>query len=766
MTTAQRPADSAPVTIPVTGMTCAACSARIERALRESPGVASANVNLMTGQATVRFDPAATTAENLVETIRGTGYGAELPIAHEHGVGHDHHEAEDAGPKLIVSAVIALLAMLFSMALDASMRSHETLDPLMRLMLPVGLWLRETLPAVFGAAPSFQRYLLLGLTLPVIGWAGRHFYVRAWQAFRHHSADMNTLIAVGTGAAFIYSAAVTLAADWFGRHGIPPQVYFDAVVWIIALILLGNFLESRAKSRASGAIRRLIGLRPDEARVVRDGREQTIPLDEVRVRDEILVRPGDRVPVDGIVHEGRTAVDESMLTGEPLPVEKIAGSPVTGGTLNGTGAFRFHATRVGDQTVLARIIRLVQEAQGGKAPIQRLADRISAVFVPVVLSLAIATFVIWFDFGPEPAYLHALVAAVTVLIIACPCAMGLAVPTAVMVATGRGAGVGVLIRGGEVIEVASTVNLVVLDKTGTITEGRPTVVETRELGEPGVALSLAASVERSSEHPLATAIVKAAEAAGLTVDPVTDFQAFPGRGATGKVAGRQVLVGNVALMRERRVTLDEGTADQTSAGTVIYVAVDGRLAGWLRIADRVKPTSAAAVQELAAMGLKAVMITGDNQASAARVAGAVGIETVLAEVLPEHKRDAVARFQREGRVVAMVGDGINDAPALAQADVGIAMGAGSDVAIEAGAITLVSNDLLAVPRALRLARRTLRVIRQNLFWAFIYNLVGIPIAAGILYPSLGLLLSPAMGAAAMAVSSVSVVANSLRLRHA
>ncbi|HEV8122854.1 MAG TPA: heavy metal translocating P-type ATPase [Gemmatimonadales bacterium] len=721
------------VTIPVTGMTCAACSARVERTLGASPGVEAANVNLMTAEATVSFNPATTSAETLVATIRSTGYGAELPVADQSGESGQQHHAEDLRPRLAVSLVAAVLVMLLPMVI----------------------------------APSgTQRFLLLGLTLPVIGWAGKAFFTRAWKAFRHHSADMNTLIAVGTGAAFGYSTVVTLKADWFTSHGIPPQVYFEAVVWIIALILLGNHLEARARGKASEAIRRLIGLRPEEVQVLRDGREVTVPLQTVQVGDEIVIRPGERVPVDGILLSGSSAVDESMLTGEPIPVEKAPGASVTGGTLNQLGTFHLEATRVGERTVLARIIRLVREAQGSKPPIQRLADRISAVFVPVVISIAIATFVIWFDIGPQPAYLHAMVAGVTVLIIACPCAMGLAVPTAVMVATGRGAGIGVLIKGGEVIELASKVDMVVLDKTGTVTEGRPRVVDVHGLEDSNRVLRLAASVEQGSEHPLAQAIVAAAGAAGLTLEAVQGFAASPGRGAHGKVGGRHVLVGNRQLLLDHGLQADPALAGADRPGTVVFVAIDDRLAGWLLITDPIKPNSAAAVRDLQSMGLEVVMITGDNQATAASVAAETGIERVFAEVLPEHKRDAVLRFQQEGHLVAMVGDGVNDAPALAQADVGIAMSGGSDVAIEAGGITLMQNDLTGVPRALRLTRRTLGIIRQNLFWAFIYNLVGIPIAAGILYPGFGLRLSPAMAAAAMAVSSISVITNSLRLRHA
>ena len=468
-------------TIPISGMTCAACSGRVQRALETAPGVSSANVNLMTGQATVAFDPGTTSPATLVETVRDTGYGAELPRPGESPAAAI--EAQDAGRateidelrrKFAVSAVAAVLTMLLSMPLML----HEggaTADPLMHLLMPVGRWLVRVVPGVFGLPPGVLRFILLGITAPVVLWAGRHFYTRAWRAFRHHSADMNTLIAVGTGAAFLFSLAMTVAAGWFAARGVPPQVYYEAVVWIITLILLGNLLEARAKSRTSGAIRRLIGLQPRTARVVRGAGEVEIPIEEVQVNDSILVRPGERVPVDGEVLEGSSAVDESMLTGEPVPVVKQPGDRVVGATLNTTGAFRFRAGRIGRDTVLAQIIRLVQEAQGTRAPIQKLADRISGIFVPVVISLAVATFVIWFDFGPQPQVLRALVAGVTVLIIACPCAMGLAVPTAVMVSTGRGAEKGVLIKGGEILERATDVDTVVLDKTGTVTEGRPVV---------------------------------------------------------------------------------------------------------------------------------------------------------------------------------------------------------------------------------------------------------------------------------------------------
>jgi Cu+-exporting ATPase len=621
---------------------------------------------------------------------------------------------------------------------------------------------------------AMERYALLVLTLPVVGWAGRHFYVRAWSALRHHGADMNTLIAVGTGAAFLYSAVVTLFAPWFAARGIEPLVYYEAVVWIIGLVLLGNLLEARAKGQTSGAIRRLIGLRPATARLVRDGREEEVPLAALRPGDEVIVRPGETVPADGVILDGTSNVDESMLTGEPMPVPKSVGDKVIGATLNRNGAFRFRVEDVGSNTVLSRIIRLVQQAQGSKAPIQRLADRISAVFVPVVLSIAVATFVVWFDLGPAPAYLHGLVSAVTVLIIACPCAMGLAVPTAVMVATGRGAELGVLIKGGEPLERSHALDTVVFDKTGTITEGRPAVQSVeRPIGSPAVddseLLALAAAVERLSEHPLAEAVAAEAARRGLPERPVTGFESRTGKGVVGWVGGCRVAVGNLALMRD--IGVDPGPlaarADAIAAAgqSPMYVAVDQAPAGLIAVADPIKPTSTEAVARLTRLGLETVMLTGDNPRTAASVARSVGIPRVVAEVPPDRKLDEIRRLQEEGRVVAMVGDGLNDAPALARADVGIAMGTGTDVAVEAGAVTLMRGDPLGVVTAIDLARGAMRVIRQNLFWAFIYNVIGIPVAAGVLYPAFGLRLTPAMAAAAMAVSSVSVVSNSLRLRR-
>jgi Cu+-exporting ATPase len=764
-------------TLPVSGMTCAGCSSRVQQTLEKTPGVSAANVNLMTGSATIEFDPSATTPERLVEAIRETGYGAELP-SHMHSpeavLGQQdearNEEMRDLTRKVSVSIVAAVLTMLISMPL-ADTVPGATADPLMRLLMPLSSALRRVAPWIDRVSADSWRYLLLGLTLPVVGWAGRHFYTRAWTAARHRIADMNTLIALGTGAAFLFSLAVTLADDWLLARGIVPQVYYEAVVWIIALVLLGNLLEARAKARTWGALRRLVSLRPATARVIRHGVEESIPLNAVRVGDEIVVRPGEAIAADGVVLEGSSHVDESMLTGEPAPVRKAVGDSVVGATLNRNGALHFRVTRVGEDTVLSQIIRLVRQAQGSKPPIQRLADRISAVFVPVVILVAVATVTVWTILGPEPSYLHGLVAGVTVLIIACPCAMGLAVPTAVMVATGRGAELGVLIRGGEALEQTGDIDVVVLDKTGTITEGRP-VVRSIELTSPAGpderrVIQVAASVERLSEHPLGEAIVLEAERRGVRLIPVTDFESHTGQGVAGLVEGHRVAVGNLSFMREQGADSIPVAGSQLAeeGRTLVYVAVDRRVAAWISIADPVKPSSAEAVRRLRRLGLEVVMLSGDNPRTAGAVAREVGVDRVIAEVQPAGKLEEIRRLQDQGKSVAMVGDGLNDAPALAQADIGIAMGAGTNVAVEAATITLMRNDLLGVADGIGLSRRTMRIIRQNLFWAFVYNVIGIPIAAGILYPRFGLLLSPALAAAAMAASSVSVVSNSLRLRN-
>ncbi|HEX3525484.1 MAG TPA: heavy metal translocating P-type ATPase [Thermoanaerobaculia bacterium] len=789
------------ITIPVTGMTCAGCQAGVQRALQRAPGVEDATVNLMTASAAVRFDPAATTPEALVEAIRATGYGAELPrperTAFDEQAERDRADLEEFHSlrrRALVSGALGALAMILSMPLmkmtripTAAAHGGQVADPFMRwAMTSMSPALARIAPWLYRVDPGVLSWLLLGLTVGVMAWAGRHFYTRAWASLRHRSADMNTLIAVGTGAAFLYSLVATVSPGSFTRHGLAPDVYYEAVVIIIALILTGNALEARAKSRTSAALRGLISLQPKTARVLRissgnavetDVPIEDLPIDEVRSGDTVMVRPGERVPVDGEVLSGASAVDESMLTGEPLPVEKGPGARVIGGTINRTGAFRYRATTLGTDSVLARIVQLMRDAQGSRAPIQRLADRISAVFVPVVLGLAAVTFVIWYLAVPADGapLVRAFAAAVAVLIIACPCAMGLAVPTAVMVATGRGAQLGLLIKGGEALQRAGDVTTVVLDKTGTVTEGRPAVTDVvvapAAKSSSEDLLRLVASLEASSEHPLAEAIVRhAREERRLTLAPVEGFQSFTGLGAVGVVDGAALAVGNAALLAEYAVHIDplRDTAERLAGEgkTAVFAAVDGALAGLLAVADPIKPTSRAAVETMKRMGLGVVLLTGDEPRTAEAVARQAGIERVVAGVLPEGKVAEIERLQKAGEVVAMVGDGINDAPALARADVGIALGTGTDIAVEASDVTLMRGDLAGVASAIALSRRTMRTMKQNLFWAFVYNVISIPIAAGALYPAFGLQLSPILASAAMAFSSVSVVTNSLRLRRA
>ncbi len=774
------------ITIPVGGMTCAACSGRVQRALEKAEGVNAASVNLMLRNATVTFDPNVTTAVKLVETIRGTGYEAELVeeerTAFEEQEAQDRAQAEEfreLARKAGISLVAAAVGMIVSMPVMAAMAGGESAghgevtDPFMRWsMRVIDPWLEGLMPWLYRVDHRVLLMVLLGLTIGVMAWAGRHFYTRAWAAFRHHSADMNTLVAVGTGAAFLYSLAATFFPGFFIARGVMPDVYYEAVLFIIALILVGNALEARAKRQTSKALRALANLQPPTARVIREGLETDVPIEEVMHDDIVLVRPGETIPVDGEVVAGASAVDESMLTGESLPVEKTVGSAVIGGTINRTGSFRYRATTLGAESVLARIVKLMRDAQGSRAPIQNLADRISAVFVPVVISIAIATFVIWFIATPTAPLVKAFAAAVAVLIIACPCAMGLAVPTAVMVATGKGASQGILIKGGEALQRAQEIDTVVLDKTGTITEGRPAVTDlfiTEGHDEERV-LSLVASLERSSEHPLADAIVEYSKERGVRLLDAESFESRTGRGATGVVDGSALAVGNARLMVEWAIDVDplrtraDGLAER--GRTPMYIAIDGALAGLVAVADPIKASSRAAIERLKRMGLDVVMLTGDNRRTAESVAREAGVDRIVAEVLPEGKVEEVARLRSEGRVVAMVGDGINDAPALAHADVGIAIGTGTDIAAEAGDVVLMRGELTGVATAIDLSRKTMTTMKQNLFWAFIYNVVGIPVAAGILYPAFGLLLSPILASAAMAFSSVSVVTNSLRLRRA
>ncbi|MES2305419.1 MAG: heavy metal translocating P-type ATPase [Gemmatimonadota bacterium] len=742
------------ITLPVEGMTCTACQARIQSALQREPGVNQADVNVMLANATVRFDPAQLTPGRLVEVIEATGYGASLPVENRSAI--DEQSARDVAQqdeyrelrfKAVVTGILGVVAMLLSMPMMTGAAHGNGASPL------VG-------------------WTLLALAVFVMSWTGRHFYQRAWIAFRHHSADMNTLVAVGTGAAFLYSVVATAMPGLFTSRGLAPDSYFEAVILIIAFILAGNTLEARAKRNTSTALRALAQLQPATARVMRDGAEIDLPIDAVTAGDEVLVRPGERIAVDGEVFWGESTADEAMLTGESLPVPKRAGDRVIGGTINGTGALRIRATTLGADSVLARIVQLMRDAQGSRAPIQRLADRISGIFVPVVISLAITTFVVWYLAADQAPAVRAFAASVAVLIIACPCAMGLAVPTAVMVATGRGAALGILIKGGEALQRSGDVDTVVLDKTGTVTEGAPAVTEivlapAGQFDEDEL-LVLAAALEAASQHPIAAAVVQSAKNRRLVVPPASQFQSITGQGITGIADGHAVLVGNAALLKQWSVDVAplsiQATTLATQGRTTVYVAIDGALAGLLAIADPVRTSTPAAIARLRALGLDVVLLTGDQQATADAVARAVGIATVIAGVLPEGKVAEIERLQRAGKVVAMVGDGINDAPALARADIGIAMGGGTDVAVEAADIALMRADLGGVADAIELSRRTMRTMRQNLFWAFAYNVIGIPIAAGVLYPSTGLLLSPVIASAAMALSSVSVVTNSLRLK--
>jgi P-type Cu+ transporter len=817
------------VELPITGMTCAACARRVETKLSRAPGVHRAGVNFATERATVEFDPAETRIRDLMQVVEDVGYGTAGTARADFVVDDSARPAGSSAPlERHLSAIPGVVSADFNLAdrhvrleylpdmVDArelrtaiesfgyhaedvgsadestaaerqeAAHDAEIRDLWRRVLVSAALTLPVLLIAMsHGRIPLLDfpgnEWVQLLLTAPVVLYGGAQFYRGAWAAFRHRAADMNTLIAIGTGTAFVYSVVATTAPELFltdahaGMAGMAARapVYFEAAAVIITLILLGRLMEARAKGRTGAAIRALIGLQPRTARVVRGGAELDLPVEEVVPGDLVLVRPGEKIPVDGVVETGSSAVDESMLTGESLPVEKAAGAEVFGATINRTGSFRFRATKVGRDTALQQIVRMVQDAQGSKPPIARLADVVSGIFTPIVISIAILAFVVWFVVAPEDVrFQMALVAFVSVLIIACPCALGLATPTAIMVGTGRGAENGILVKGGPSLETAHKLDTIVLDKTGTITRGEPvlTDLETADGVEDELLLRLAAGAERGSEHPLGEAIVRAAADRGLEPEEPEHFRALSGRGIEARVEGREVLLGNARLLGERGVELPEGWSDRAAAladdgKTPMFAVADGRLLGVLAVADPVKPESAEAVRALKAAGLEVVMLTGDNRRTAAAVAREVGIERVLAEVLPEAKTAEVRRLQAEGRRVGMVGDGINDAPALAQADVGIAIGTGTDVAIEASDLTLIRGDLRGVVDAIGLSRATIRTVRQNLFWAFIYNTLGIPLAAGVLFPVTGWLLSPMFASAAMSLSSVSVVANSLRLRR-
>ena len=745
------------VTAPVRGMHCAACVGKVERALRSVEGVETASVNLATEQASVAFDPARTDFGALQGAVNAAGYELLVPTTAAPAEAASADEARRADEQRALRRKVVVGAVLTAPVVVGSM------------------------PEIFAWAPAWLRdpWLLLALSAPVQWWVGAQFHRGFLHDLRYRSASMATLVSIGTSAAWLFSAAVTLWPHAFMRLG--AMTYFETSAVVITLVLLGRWLEARARGRTSDAIRRLLSLAPRTARVLRDGREIDVPTDDVLVGDLVRIRPGERVPVDGVVVDGRSVIDESMLTGESLPVTKETGATVVGGTLNGTGSFVFRATRVGRDTTLARIVRLVAEAQGSRAPIQRLADRVAAVFVPVVLVIAALTFAAWVLLGPSPSLLHALTAAVAVLVIACPCAMGLATPTAIMVGTGKGAEHGVLIKSAVALEQLHRVGTIVFDKTGTLTVGRPHV--TSVLAAGGVTaddvLALAAAAEQGSEHPIGGAIVAHAKDRGLALPPVSEFVSLPGQGIDAMAPEGRVLLGNRRLMDERGIDVAALEADADARAqtgqTVVYAALAGRLLGVIAVGDVLKPDAAAAVAALRARGLDVVMLTGDRRATAEAIAKQAGIDHVLAEVLPEDKARAIADLRAgpsagsAGAIprggIAMVGDGINDAPALARADVGIAMGSGTDVAIEAADVTLMRGAVMNVVVAVDLSRRTIRIIKENLVWAFGYNVILIPVAAGLLYPLWGVQLSPILAGAAMAFSSVSVVTNSLRLKR-
>lgn len=740
-------------TVSIGGMTCASCVNRVEKALAELPGVVEAGVNFAAENATVTYLPGIVGWDDLRRTVEGAGYSVRETESKGEG------RAGETEPDR-----------------EAEARRREITSLRNRFLVAVGVGLVLLFLGFFPPAFLSEHqlwYVMFVLATPIQLWAGWQFYRGAWAAARHRTTDMNSLIAVGTSAAYLYSAAVTFFPGVFEDAmgaGFEAGVYYDTAVLIIGLILLGRFLEARAKGQTSEAIKKLMGLRAKTARVVRDGEEVDVSVDDVVVDDVVVVRPGEKVPVDGVVVDGHSAVDESMLTGESIPVEKGPEDEVIGATLNKTGSFRFRTTKVGRDTALAQIIRLVEEAQGSKAPIQRLADYIASIFVPIVFAIAVVTFGVWFFFGPQPAFTLAMLAFVSVLIIACPCALGLATPTAIMVGTGKGAENGILIRSGEALEKAYKLDTIVLDKTGTLTEGRPVVTDVIAVNGYGEEelVALAASAERGSEHPLGEAIVERARELNVSLGEAEEFEAIPGHGIQVRLEGSGVLLGNRRLMQERVGDLDgmEVEAERLAqeGKTPMFVARDGAVAGVIAVADTLKEGSMQAVERLHQLGLEVTMITGDNRRTAEAIAAQLGIDRVLAEVLPEHKADEIKKLQNEGKMVAMVGDGINDAPALAQADIGMAIGTGADVAMEAADVTLIRGDLMPIVTAISLSRGTMRTIKQNLFWAFAYNTALIPVAAGILYPFFGILLSPIFAAAAMAMSSVSVVTNSLRLR--
>ncbi len=733
-------------TFPIKGMHCASCVAIIERSLKKVDGVLEATVNLATEKATVTYDAQKVSDEKLESAVSSAGYQALIT---------EEIKTEDEEQK---EKQQELLSLRFKVIVSLVLGS---------LILWGGF------PGLMNTAPMILRnfWVQLLLATPVQFWAGFGFYRATISALKHRTANMDTLVAIGTTVAYLYSAFVTVFPQLVTSIGIEPMPYFDTAAIIIGLILLGRYFEAKAKAGTSEAIKKLIGLQAKTARVLRDGKEIDLPMNEVIIGDIIRVRPGEKIPVDGIIVEGESSIDESMITGESMPVDKINGDVVVGATMNKTGSFTFKATKIGQETMLAQIIKLVQEAQGSKAPIQRLADLVSSYFVPVVLMLAILTFAVWYIFGPAPTLLFALLNMVAVLIIACPCAMGLATPTAIMVGTGKGAEHGILIKDAESLETAHKINTIIFDKTGTLTKGKPEVTDIVPFGSMNKdeLLKLAGSIEKGSEHSLAEAIVKAAEDKQLALSKVEKFKAIPGHGVEGFIDGKRIVFGNRRLMDKETIDVSKASDSisemENSGKTVMMIGTENKLIGIIAVADIIKESAREGLLALQKLGIEVAMITGDNQRTANAIGHSLGITRILAEVLPDQKEAEVRKIQAEGKVVAMVGDGINDAPALAAADVGIAMGSGTDVAIEAADITLINKDLKSVAAAVVLSKKTMRTIKQNLFWAFSYNVFLIPVAMGVLYPFFNMLLNPIFASVAMATSSVSVVSNSLLLKR-